>query len=221
MADQVTLEVQRRQITGKKVRRLRRAGIIPANIYGRGSESMPIQLNALEFTRFLKAHGPTTILRLTVGNGDGNAAVVRHVQREPATGAIQHVDFMHIEMTEPIRARIPIRIDGEAPAVKSDDGILLHLLESIEVEALPADLPESITVDVTPLAELNQSLHVSDLHVPTSVTVLTDADELIVKIERPRVIVEPTEAAPEAPAPEAEAPSAVSVEGEPSAEPAE
>jgi large subunit ribosomal protein L25 len=206
MAEQVTLTVQRREVLGKKVRRLRREGIIPGNIFGRGRASVPIQLDATEFSRFLKAHAPTTIVRLSMGRGAGDTAVVRHVQHEPATGAIQHVDFLHIEMSEPIRARVPIRIEGEAPAVKLNDGILLHLLDAIEVEALPANLPQAVTLDVSPLAEVNQSLKVSDLRVPDRVTVVTDAAEPVVKIDRPRIVVEITQQPAEAPAEEAPAP---------------
>jgi large subunit ribosomal protein L25 len=200
MADQITLTLQRRQAVGKWARRLRKEGIIPGNIYGRGRQSIPVQLNALEFHRALKGHGTATILHLAL-DGTTDTAVIRHVQHEPVTGAIQHIDFMHIEMSEPIRARVPLRLEGEAPAVKSGDGILLHLLEAVEVEALPANLPQALVLDVTPLAEVNQALHVSDARVPSGVTVLTEPAELVVKIERPRLVVEAEEPTPAAAAP--------------------
>lgn len=199
MPEQVTFAAQRRNIMGKAVRRLRREGLIPANVYGHNRESIPIQINALDFGRFLKTHGPTTILRLNLGDGAaGEMAVVRHVQHEPRTSDIQHVDFMHVEMTEPIHARIPIHIEGEAPAVKLTDGILLHLAEAVDVEALPTALPDAVTLDVSGLQAINDSLHVSDLHIPSGVKVLTDAAEPVVKIERPRVNVEGLEPGPEA-----------------------
>jgi large subunit ribosomal protein L25 len=205
MADQITLTLQRRQVVGKKARRLRKEGLIPGNVYGRGRQSIPVQLNALEFRRALKGHGAATILRLAL-DGTTDAAVIRHMQHEPVTGALQHIDFMHIEMSEPMRARIPLRLEGEAPAVKSGDGILLHLLEAVEVEALPANLPQAIVLDITPLTEVNQALHVSDARVPGGVTVLTDPAELVAKIERPRIVVEAEEPTPAAAAP-AQAPT--------------
>lgn len=194
MAQQVTFQAQRREVMGKAVKRLRRQGIVPANIYGHGRASVPIQLNTHDFERFLAAHAPTTVLRLTFDGSRGDTAVVRHVQHEPATGAIQHIDFMHVEMSEPIRARIPVRLVGDAPAVKTADGLLLQVLDTVEVEALPARLPEAIDLDVSGLTELNALLHVSDLKAPPSVTILTDPEEVVAKIEPPRVVTPEEEA---------------------------
>ena len=198
MSDQVTFSAQRRTVTGKAVRRLRREGYIPANIYGHHRDSVSIQISEQEFTRFLKENGATTILRLALGDGASETAVVRHVQRRPVSGEIEHVDFLHVEMSEPIRARIPIHFVGEEQVAKETGGISLHLQESVEVEALPAALPDALILDVTSLHDLNATLHVSDLRVPSGVKVMTDTAEPVVKIEPPRVLVEPVETAPEA-----------------------
>ncbi|HEV2404550.1 MAG TPA: 50S ribosomal protein L25 [Ktedonobacterales bacterium] len=198
MSDQVTFSVQRRTVTGKAVRRLRREGYIPANIYGHHRESLSIQLNEQEFSRFLKANAATTILRLALADGASETAVVRHVQRRPVSGEIEHVDFLHVEMFEPIRARVPIHFEGEEQVAKETGGISLHLQESVEVEALPTALPDALVLDVGSLHELNATLHVSDLRVPSGVKVVTDTAEPVVKIEPPRVLVEPVETAPEA-----------------------
>ncbi|HKV85833.1 MAG TPA: 50S ribosomal protein L25 [Ktedonobacterales bacterium] len=198
MSDQVTFSAQRRTVTGKAVRRLRREGYIPANIYGHRRDSVSIQISEQEFTRFLKENGATTILRLALGDGASETAVVRHVQRRPVSGEIEHVDFLHVEMSEPIRARIPIHFVGEEQVAKETGGISLHLQESVEVEALPAALPDALILDVTSLHDLNATLHVSDLRVPSGVKVMTDTAEPVVKIEPPRVLVEPVETAPEA-----------------------
>lgn len=209
MPEQVKFAVQPREVTGKKVRQLRRRGILPGNIFGHNRESQAIQFDALEFSRFLKAHRGTTLLALTVDSGTAETAVVRHVERDPRTNSIQHVDFMHIEMSEPIKVAIPIHLEGVSPAVKNYDGVLLQLLEAIEVEALPANLPDAVTLDISDMAELKETRYVHHLRVPANVTVLTGSDEPVVKIEPPRIIVE--EAAPvaaEAPAePTGEAPA--------------
>lgn len=196
MPQQAAFAVERRDVIGKKVSRLRRSGIIPGNIYGHNRESIPIQFNAHDFKRFLHTHAATTLLALQLDSGSPETAIIRHVQRDPRTNDIQHVDFFHLEMSEPIKLRVPIRIEGEAPAVKQFDGVLLQLLEYLEVEALPADLPEAVSVDITSMADLKDTRFVRDLRVPANVTVLTDADEAIVKIEPPRIAVE--EAAPAA-----------------------
>jgi large subunit ribosomal protein L25 len=189
MPEQVTFPAERRELMGKKVKQLRHQGLIPGNIYGHNRESVPIQLNAHNFWRFLTTHPATTLVNLTFGKGHAETAVVAHVQIEPRTHAIQHVDFRHVEMTEPIRVRVPVRMEGDAPAVKLYDGVLLHLQDAVEVEALPRDLPAALALDISGMAELKQTLHVSDLRVPSGVTVLTDAAEPVVKVEPSRISV--------------------------------
>jgi large subunit ribosomal protein L25 len=200
MPQQVEFAVERREVLGKKVSRLRRQGIIPGNIFGGGKASVPIQLDGHTFERFLATHGATTVLALRIAGGSAETTIVRHVQHEPVTGKIEHVDFQHVEMSQPMKARVPIRLRGVSLAVKIFDGVLLHLLDAVEVEALPANLPDAVEVDISGLEELKATLHVRDLEIPQGVTVLTDADETIVKVEPPRVAVEEIPAAV-APAP--------------------
>ena len=215
MPDQVTFAAQKRNVFGKAVKRLRRSGIIPGNIYGHNRPSVPVQLNAHDFELFLHRHAATTLLRLSLdGGGAPETALIRHVQHEPVTGAIQHVDFLHVMLSESIKARIPLRWEGESPAVRNRDGILLQLIDTVEVEARPTDLPPALTLDVSGLAEVKATLYVRDIPVPRRVKLLTDPDEPVVKVEPARVIAEavpaaeaaPTEAAPTAegaaPAPE-------------------
>ncbi|HLZ21821.1 MAG TPA: 50S ribosomal protein L25 [Ktedonobacterales bacterium] len=203
MPEHVKFVVERREITGKKVRQLRSQGILPGNIFGHDRASKAIQLDAAEFRRFLKLHGPTTLLALTLGSEPAETAVVRHVQHDPRTNAIQHVDFMHVEMSEPMKAAIPIRLEGVSPAIKNFDGVLLQLLETLDVEALPANLPEAVVLDISDMEDLKETRYVRDLRVPSNVTVLSDRDEPVVKIEPPRLVVE--EVAPAAAAEPSEA----------------
>ncbi len=201
MPEEVRFPAERREVFGKAVRKLRRHGVIPANIYGRKRASHAIQINGLELRRFLKAHGPTTLIRLVMGPKAEETALVQRVQHDTRTGDIQHVDFLRVELSEPIRARIPVHLLGEAPAVKMSDGIVLHLVEAVEVEAPPAALPEAITLDISPLTDLHAARHVRDLSIPPGVKVLTDMDEPVVKIEPPRITAEglpPTPAMPPA-----------------------
>lgn len=194
MADTLTVEAQPRQVEGKKVRQLRRQGIIPANLFGRGQDSRAIQVTALEVKRILAQHAGAKILRLQV-SGAADTVLIRHIQREPKTGAIQHIDFMHVDMTEKMHARVLVTLVGDAPAVKQHGGVLLHVLDSVEVECLPGNLPEALTLDVSGLDELDSSLHVRDLIAPTGVQILSDGDEVVAKIEKPRILVEETPAA--------------------------
>jgi large subunit ribosomal protein L25 len=191
MAEQVVLQAEKRTVTGKAVRNLRRAGTLPANLTGRKQEAEAIQVNGHEFERLLKAHGPTTIIKLAIApSRQTQNAVVGRVSRDPITGAIEHIDFRHVEMNVAMRARVPLHVVGESPAVKAREGILLHLLNDLEVEALPADLPEAIEVDVSSLDAVDAAVHVKDLPLPGKVKAITDAEEPVIKVTQTRAAIE-------------------------------
>jgi large subunit ribosomal protein L25 len=204
---QVTLNAQRRTVLGKQVKHLRRDGILPANVYGREQESRAIQVDAHEMDRALKSHGPTQLYKLVIApDGQEDTVIVRHITRQPATNVIQHIDFFQVQMTEPMRAKVPIRLVGEAPAVRLHDGVLIQALDYAEIEALPADLPNVLELDISDMSDLNTSRHASALKPPRKVTLLTPDDEIVVSIQAPRVAAEeiPSEEIPaETPAPEA------------------
>jgi large subunit ribosomal protein L25 len=195
MAAQAQLQAEHRTITGKAVRHLRRQGIIPANLTGNHMDPLVIQVKTIDIDRLLKAHGRTTVIRLSIAQGAQQTVMVGHVQREPVSRAIHHIDFLLVDMTEKMRANVPLHPTGEAPAVTSHAGILLQLLTQIEVEALPDDLPAAITVDLSGLVSVDDTVYVRDLTMPAAVTLLAAPDEPVVKIVQTRASVE---AAPEA-----------------------
>jgi large subunit ribosomal protein L25 len=208
MTQRAILQVQKREALGKAVKIIRRQGLVPGNLYGKGKASQPVQMNAHELTRFIATHGPATLIDLHLdGDKKGEIVMVQQIQREAVSHAIQHVDFLQIQMSKPIRLHIPIRIEGEAPAVTRENGVLLYILESVEVEALPAKLPEALSIDISDMEELKSIRHVSDLQVPPDVTLLTSLDEVIIKIEAPRRLEVPEEV-PAAEAAVAEPPAA-------------
>lgn len=199
MADQVRFAVQRRTERGRHLGKLRRQGLIPGNIVAHGKESIAVQFSGLDFSRLRTKHPPTTLWRLSLGDGAGDQTVlVRHIQHEPVTGAIEHVDFQVVALNQPIHAKLPVRLTGEAPAVRIQSGMLLTLLDTIEVEARPGDLPPALELDISKLENLKDALYVRDIKAPNRVRVLTDADEPVVKVEPPRTMAE------ELPAPAAE-----------------
>lgn len=205
MTQRATLAAERRTVVGKEVKKLRRQGFIPGNLYGRGKASQPLQFNGHDLGKFVAAHGPATLIEMHLdGNKRGETVMIQQIQREAVSHAIQHIDFHYIVMSQPIRVHIPVLIEGEAPAIKRDKGVLLHILESVEVEALPARLPEALTIDISDMEELKAIRHVSDLSIPPGVTLLTSADEVIIKIEPPRTLEVPEEVVAEAATPEAE-----------------
>jgi large subunit ribosomal protein L25 len=196
MADEVTLLVRPRTTLGKQVRRLRREGVIPANIFGRGQDSRAVEMEAIDLKRLLAKQAGTRIVQLQL-DGTQEAVLIRHVQHDPRTGAVQHVDFLHVDMREKIRARVPVRLTGEAPAVKQLGGVLLHVSDTVEVECLPSDLPERLELDVGGLENLDDTLYVRDLSAPAGVVILADADETVAKVTASRMAAVAEAAAPE------------------------
>lgn len=192
MPNEVRLDARRRTVLGKKVKQLRHQGVLPGNIYGHGRESVPVQLDAHDMDRALKTHGPAQLYRLVLApDGVEDTALVRHIERDPVSHAMQHIDFLHVEMSEPITAKIPIRLLGDAPVVTQQDGILVHVMDAVEVEALPSDLPDFVEVDVSDMQLMNETRYARDVKVPPRVTLLTPALEIVVTVTPPKVT--PTE----------------------------
>ncbi|MBI2617670.1 50S ribosomal protein L25 [Candidatus Gottesmanbacteria bacterium] len=154
---------------------------IPANIYGKKVSSLAIEVTEKDFSRaFAKVH-ETGLVELTVGS-EKRPVLIHNVQYNPVTNSPLHVDFFQVDLKEKVAAKVPVELLGSSPAVKDKVGVLLTLLGEIEVEALPADLPEKITVDVSRLSKVDDVIKVSDLSIPSKVKVLTDSASEIVKV---------------------------------------
>lgn len=199
--DRVEVPAQPRAVLGKKTRFLRRAGWVPANVFGHHFESMAVQVNAREIEHVL-AHVPRTALLSLAVDGQTETVLIQGVERKPTTGELYHVDFYRVSMTEPIRADVPLAFSGEAPAVAMHNATILHAMDHVTVHSLPQDLPTQIPVDLSRLAELDDAIHVRDLPIPGEVAILTDLDELVAKALAPTVMEEEV-AAEEAAAAEA------------------
>jgi len=212
MAD-VQLAVDPRSVMGKKVKSLRRQGIIPAHLYGHRTESLAVQLSEKTVSTLLRNAGANTIIDLHInGESAPRPVMLRGVQRDPVTGELVHIDFFQISLTEKLRSDVPLVLTGEAPAVSMYGGVLLQTLDHLPVEAFPTDIPDRIEVDVSHLETLDAAMFVRDLRVPASVHVLAGLDQVVAKVAAPRLAAEiereEAEAAEEAAAAEAEAPAA-------------
>jgi large subunit ribosomal protein L25 len=175
------LDARRRTVVGKQVRALRRQGLIPAVLYGTGIEPSPLELDGREASRILARVSGSTLVDLGL-EGDTHNVLVREVQRDPIVQDIRHVDFLKVAMDVVIRTSVPVELVGEAPAVKTFGGILVSGVDEIEVEALPADLPNRMTVDLGSLTEIGKAITVGDLVVGEGVKLLTSRDELIARV---------------------------------------
>jgi len=222
MAEQtrVELKVTPREVLGKKVSRLRREGVIPANVYGHALDSVAIQVPKEDLAHVMRTAGRNEIVYLRLDGEEPRPTFLRQVQRNPVTDAILHADFYQISLKEKVRMEVPVSLVGTAPAEQTYGGTLLHSLDRISVEGLPTDIPSVIEVDVSGLEEIDAAIHVGELNVPEGITVLTDAEQVVAKIAPPQVEKVEEEVVEEAAAEEAEAGEAAEAAAE-SAEGAE
>ena len=174
------LSAEPRSIVGKKVRFLRRQGMVPGNVYGHAA-SAAIQIPARDVEQTIRRAGRTQLVSLAVKGAEPTTVLVKGWQRHPYKGDLLHVDFYRVMMTETLRMDVPIRLSGEAPAVKLTGGTPFQPLSSLSVECLPGDIPERIEVDVTDLG-INDALRISDLPVNEKVKVLDDAAQVVVHV---------------------------------------
>lgn len=180
--EKVVIHANRRTVTGKQVGQLRRKGQLPGVIYGHNFAATSIVMDAHETSRLLVGLTSTSIVYIDL-DGKEYAALVREKQRDYIRGTFLHIDFQAISLTEKIRAKVSVVLHGVSPAVKDFNGVVVHSLDAIEVEALPQYLPEKITVDISSLTQIGDAIHVRDLKLDENVTVLEDADEMIVIIK--------------------------------------
>jgi large subunit ribosomal protein L25 len=214
------LEVSKRDVTGKKVRFLRRQGIVPANIYGHGIESTAINIDTRSLKHLLAHTGKTDLISIKVDDSKEPIRVLmREIQRNPLTDEPLHVDFYKVSMTEKIKAEVPLVFVGEAPVLKKVKNCsVLHLVDSLDIEALPDDLPHSFEVDISHLEELDHTVHVKDIPLGPGITLLSDPEQMVVKVAEARKEVEVVPEVVEAELAEEGAEEAAEAEGEAKAE---
>lgn len=175
------LEVARRKVTGKQVRALRREGKLPGVLYGAGIEATPIEMDAREAGKVLARTTRATLVDVVL-DGETHPSLVREIQRDPIRRTIRHIDLLKVAMDQTIRAEVPIELTGEAPAVKTRGGVLVAGVDSVEVEALPANLPDRVVVDLSVLINIDDAITVGSLSLGEGVEVLTDADALVARV---------------------------------------
>lgn len=201
--DVATIRLSARLITGKKVKRLRRQGIVPVHVYGTGQAPRELQVEAQLLRRILRRVGTNIPVNVGVDGEEGEEiCFVREVQRHPVTEELLHVDFMRVDASRPIESAVPIVLEGISPAVRHLGGTMVQPIQALLVESLPLQVPHRITIDVSGLDDFEKSIHVSDVVVPPNVTIVMPPGDMICRVLPPRLAEE--EAAPEV-APEAEA----------------
>ncbi|HEY5549784.1 MAG TPA: 50S ribosomal protein L25 [Candidatus Saccharimonadales bacterium] len=206
------VKLEQRLAFGKGVKNLRKAGLVPAVVHNHGQDSIHVMAPELELERIYEAAGKHHPLNLKIGD-QKFLVLIKDAHFHPVKRRLQHVVFQAIKRDEKVEAEVPIRIEGEIPAEKV--GLMvLHQLDEVEVEALPANLPDELVVDGTRLAELHDKLTVADIEVPEGVTILTEAEHPIATVVETKAMMAEEEAAAE----EAEAAEGEEAEGAETAE---
>lgn len=187
--EKINLNAKIRDISGRKVKKLRAEGLIPVIMYGHDVEPKMMTVDKKEFNHIYQEAGGSTMVELNIENNKEPVNILIHqVDFHPQTDEIVHTDFIQVKLTEKIKAEIPIILIGDdvAPVVKEKEGSIVISKQQIEVEAFPQDLIHEITLDVSYLTDFEQSIHVKDLDISNKITILDDLEDIIVYIQEPR-----------------------------------
>jgi large subunit ribosomal protein L25 len=181
--EQIELHAAKRDVLGKKVRFLRRQGITPVHVFGHGIESLALQCDTTSLQRVLDRSGQTRLINLKIDDEKSPRTVMaREVQQDILKGSLLHVDFYQVKMTEAIEVDVLIVLVGEAPALKEKENMLAQELNTLSIECLPANIPDSIEVDVSSLTEADQAIRVRDIVPGAGITILNDPEVMLVRI---------------------------------------
>lgn len=187
MAKKISLKCEKRKVLGRQVKKLRREGILPANIYGKEIKSQAVQLTRIDFMKAYQEAGETSLVELEVGGKKPGLPVLIHSpQVDPVTGDFLHVDFHRVSLKEKVTTMIPVELVGKAPAAESGEGVLITILSELEVEALPTDLPDKFEVDISKLEKIDDAVRIKEIKVDKKkVAILANENQIVVKIEKP------------------------------------
>jgi large subunit ribosomal protein L25 len=190
----LSLALQPREITGKYVKRLRKEGILPLGICGRGVEPYPAQIDEREFMRVINKAGFTGLIEITMPGKKKQSAFLQELQRHPVTGRPVHADLKVVDVNRPLEVEVPVVAHGENPLVDKGQALLNHLVTALLVRALPAHIPHQFDVDITTLTDFDQHIYVRDLQIGDDVEILVEGDTVLFSLAHPKVEVaeEPT-----------------------------
>lgn len=183
-----SINVEKRDVVGKKVRKLRKEGVLPLNIYGKETKSISLKADALEFQKFFDQHGETSLVDVVIkGEKKPRTVLMKNPQFDPITDEIIHLDIHEVSLKDKVTANIPIEVVGESPIAETGEGIQVQILDEVEVEALPTDLPEKFVVDASALKKLGDSITVGGLEFDKNkIEVKANPEQIILQIEEPR-----------------------------------
>lgn len=175
------LKAEKRTVLGKQVKKLRREGLMPGNVYGKGLSSVALQVTLTDFEKAHKEAGDTGLIDLQL-NGTSHPVLVKNLHMDFQSHTPLHADFYQVNMKEKVKAMVPVILTGEAKAATDKVGLVLQTLSEVEIEALPDKLAENIEVNVEHLAQIDDHILVGDLKAPEGVAILTDENQTVAKV---------------------------------------
>lgn len=175
------LNVQKREILGRKTGASRDKGLIPAELYGKGLANFHLSVPVKEFKKVFKESGENTIVNVLL-DGEKHPVLIQDVSYNPVTDELESVDFYQVRMDKKLKVGVPVEFVGVSLAVKEKNGLLVKALQEVEVEALPADLPRELKADLSKLTDIGQSIYIKDLEVPSGVKVLVNPETVVATV---------------------------------------
>ncbi|OGY68304.1 MAG: hypothetical protein A3H63_03025 [Candidatus Harrisonbacteria bacterium RIFCSPLOWO2_02_FULL_45_10c] len=175
------LQVQKREKLGRGVKALRKQGLVPAELYGKGLENFHVSVPAKEFKKVYKESGENTVVQVVMDKKK-YPVLIQDVSYAPVSGDVTSVDFYQVRMDEKLKVGVPVEFVGISLAVKEKNGLLVKALQEVQVEALPADIPHDFKVDLSKISDIGQSIYVKDLEVPANVRVLVNPETVVVTV---------------------------------------
>lgn len=179
------LTAQKREIFGKKTKTLKQQGFIPAELYGHGLANLHLIVSAKDFSKVFREAGESTLIKLKIDSPSGEDkfnVLIHDFQKNYLTDEFSHIDFYSVRMDEKIKTSVPLEFIGEAPAVKEMGGTLVKAMQEVEIEALPADLPHHISVDVSSIKEIGDSIFIKDLNFGKGVKILVELETVVATV---------------------------------------
>jgi len=184
--DKVKLGAKKRTEMGRKTNRGRKAGQIPAVVYGKGIETQPLWVDSLEFRRLIKKSGESVVIDLNIDGKDNRNVIIHEIQKDPLKNNIRHLDFYQVNMKEKIETEVELIFIGESEAVKSLGGVLVKNISHIGVKCLPADLPSHIDVDISKITNFDDHIAIKDIKIPSGIEIEIEPETVVALVTPPR-----------------------------------
>ncbi|MBI2003739.1 MAG: 50S ribosomal protein L25 [Parcubacteria group bacterium] len=182
--EKIELQAEIRESVGKSLNSLRKEGFLPSVVYGRNFKPIAIQTKYKDFEKIFKKAGESTLINLKIGDKE-EPTVIKDIQKDPVSDQIIHADFYKVNLSEKIKANIPVVVKGESEAVKAG-GILVKTVNELEVEALPQDLPHELEIDISRLQNFGDHIQIKDISVSDRVKIEANPEDIVALIQEPR-----------------------------------